>query len=98
MAVTEARRAAENIFRIQIEIAGFAAVAALAFNVSLAGATAGIRLATWLAVQAAGDAAATRPATLRTKIEKVVFATVALVAGHTRFARTFAFTITLQAS
>ena len=98
MAVTEARRAAENIFRIQIEIAGFASVAALAFNVSLAGATTCFGIATWLAVQAAGYATTTRPTTLRTKIEKVFFTTVALVAGHTRFARTFAFTITLQAS
>ena len=98
VAVAEARRAAEDVLGVQMEVAGLAAVAALAFDVILADAGARRRVAARLAVQTAGHVAAARLAALSAKVVKVGVAPVALVARDARLARALALHVALLAA
>ena len=98
MSEAEAGRAAEGVLCVQIEEAGFAAIAALTLDVILAGAGARRRVAARHSVQAAGNAASARLAAPRTELVEVVLAPVALVAHHARFAAAFALLVALQVS
>ena len=60
--------------------------------------TARLRVATGLAAQTAGHAAATRPTSLRAEIVKILFASVAFISSDARFAGALALAIALQTS
>jgi hypothetical protein len=97
MTVAETRSGAEEIFSVQIEVAGLGAVTALAFDVIFARATARFRVAARLPTQTAGHIAAARAAPLRSEIVEILFASVTFVTSHAWLARAFAFAVTLQA-
>lgn len=85
VAVAEAGRAAELVFRIDVEVSGFAPVAPLAFHVLLAIAVTGGVVTTRSVLQAALGQATAGLATQRTEVPVVDLALLSNIVGGLKY-------------
>lgn len=96
VSVAEAGRASEAIVQVQVEVTGFAVPAMRALHVVLANADASVGITGRSIIERARGIAVARGAAVVAKVVEICVASVALLAGDSRFALALALPVALQ--